>query len=386
MRRIGVVSVARSDYGLLRPVLRMLHADSKIDLRVIAAAAHLSPEFGKTVALIEADGFPIDARVEMTLSSDSPEGISKSIGLGVAGFAQVYAAAEYDLLLILGDRYEMMAAALAAVPFRLPIAHLHGGELTFGAIDEAFRHAITKMAHLHFVSNEEHAARVIQMGEAPWRVVVSGAPGIDALMQTPDLTGAQFRERFGFDLPGDFLLVTFHSTTQEWEQAGEQAHHLVNALGKSGRTVLFTMPNADTGGRVIRSVIAEALGSHPDWRAVENLHTDGYVTAMRRCAAMVGNTSSGIIEAPSFGVPVVNIGTRQAGRMRAPSTLDVDYGAEAILAGIERATSADFRAMAKTSVNPYGDGDASAKIVARLKSQELGHALTYKVFHDLEAR
>jgi UDP-hydrolysing UDP-N-acetyl-D-glucosamine 2-epimerase len=386
VRRIGVVSVARSDYGLLRPILRRLHADPAVDLFLIAAAAHLSPEFGKTVALIESDGFPVAARVEMTLSSDSPEGIAKSISLGVGGFAQVYATAGIDLLLILGDRFEMLAATLAAAPFRTPVAHLHGGELTFGAIDEAFRHAITKMSHLHLVSNAEHARRVIQMGEAPWRVTVTGAPGIDAIIETASLDDEEFKARYGFRLPPEYLLVTFHPATLEYERAGDQCAELLAALDAIKLPVLFTMPNADTAGRTIRRMILEALPAHPEWRAVENLSTPGYLTAMRRCAAMVGNTSSGILEAPSVGAAVVNIGSRQAGRARAASVIDVGSEREAILEGIRRALAPEFRAMARQAVNPYGDGRASERIVARLKEVSLGPELTYKVFHDLEAR
>lgn len=382
MRRIGVVTTARSDYGIYRPLLQRLHADADIDLRVLVTGMHLSPEFGLTVKAIEADGFPIAERVEMLLASDSPEGIAKSIGLGVIGFAQAYARFRPDILIVLGDRFEMYAAALAAVPFTIPIAHLHGGEVTQGAFDEALRHSLTKLSHLHFVSTDEYARRVRQLGEEPWRVCVAGAPSLDNLRLVPLLSPDEVRQQYGVALQPPPLLVTFHPVTLEPAQAEAQISELLAALEAAHLPVVFTGVNADTGGRIIQQKINAFAQSQPAVQVLDNLGTRGYFSLMRYAAAMVGNSSSGLIEAPSFELPVVNIGTRQAGRVRAANVIDVDTERAAMLAGIRRAVSPEFRAGLRGLINPYGDGTAAEKIVARLKSVELDRRLIMKRFVD----
>ena len=295
---IGVVTVARSDYGIYLPILRAIQAEPSLRLGLYVSGAHLSPEFGLTVREIEKDGFDIVERVEMLLSSDSAEGISKAMGLGLIGFAQAFARTRPDLLLVLGDRFEMHAAALAALPFRIPIAHLHGGELTEGAIDDALRHSMTKLSHLHFVSTADYARRVIQLGEAPARVIVSGAPSLDQLRQTRLLTRNEFAERFHIALPEVFLLVTYHPVTLEYEQTEWQIQQLLAALRQTGLPVLFTMPNADTNGRIIRDYIRQYVAAQADSPmpayVVENLGTQGYASVMQMATAMVGNSSSGI--------------------------------------------------------------------------------------------
>jgi len=257
MRSIGVVTVARSDYGLYLPILRCIQADPILQLKLFVSGMHLSPEFGLTVKMIEADGFDIAERVEMLLSSDSPEGIAKSIGVGVIGFAQAYSRQRPDILLVLGDRFEMYAAVLAALPFKIPVAHIHGGEVTHGAIDDALRHSITKLSHVHFVSTEEYARRVMQLGEEPWRVIVSGAPSLDNLKTVNLFTTQELEAQYDIRLQPPPLLVTFHPVTLEYERTELQISELLAALADSALPVVFTQPNADTSGRVIHRMIAE---------------------------------------------------------------------------------------------------------------------------------
>jgi len=383
MRTIGVVTVGRSDYGIYLPILRRIQADPELRLHLIVSGAHLAPEFGYTVNTIQADGFTISERIEMLLASDSPEGIAKSIGVGVIGFAQAFARFRPDIILVLGDRFEMHAAALAALPFNIPIAHIHGGEVTQGAMDDALRHSLTKLSHLHFVSTPDHARRVVQLGEEAWRVTVSGAPSLDNLRALALPTREQLEAQFNFHLHPAPLLVTFHPVTLEFERIEWQITELMAALNELGVPVIFTMPNADTHNNVIRQYIAEYVRTHsPAW-SVESIGTQNYFGVMQFVAAMVGNSSSGIIEAPSFRLPVVNIGTRQEGRIRAKNVIDVDFRCEEILFGIRRAISDKFRSGLQGMVNPYGDGHAAEKIVAQLKSLVLDDQLIVKKFHDL---
>jgi len=382
VRRIGVVTVGRSDWGIYLPVLRAMQASAALEPVIYASGAHLSPEFGRTVEMIEADGFRVAERVEMLLSSDSPEGIAKSMGLGTLGFAQVFGRQRPDLLLVLGDRFEMHAAALAALPFTLPVAHLHGGELTAGAIDDALRHSLTKLSHLHFVATEEYARRVLQLGEEPWRVLVTGAPALDSVRRMPRLGEDELERRFGVRVDARTLLVTFHPVTLEFGATAWQVEELLAALRTLGAPVVFTAPNADTSGRTVRRAFEEFVRRQPGAALVENFGTEGYFSAMARAGAMVGNSSSGIVEAASFALPVVNIGTRQQGRVRGENVLDVEYGRDAIVAGVRRALSPDFRAGLAGLVNPYGDGHAAEAIVRRLEDVTLDAALVTKRFVD----
>ncbi len=386
MRTIGVVTVGRSDFGIYRPVLEAIRAEPTLALRLIVSGMHLSPHYGSTVEQIEAEGFVVDERVEMLLSSDSPEGIAKSMGLGAIGFAQSFAHSRPDILLVLGDRFEMHAAALAALPFNIPVAHIHGGEVTEGAMDEALRHAITKLSHLHFTSTEEYARRVIQLGEEPWRVTVSGAPGLDNLHGMVWLNAAELKQRFGLRIDEAPLLVTFHPVTLEYTSAAYQIDELLHALLARGSSVIFTLPNADTGNSIIRQKIAAFVAAHPDSaQAVESLGTQGYFSLMRLAAAMVGNSSSGIIEAASFGLPVVNIGSRQGGRARGRNVIDVGYNHSEILDGIQRAVAPAMRQSLQGMQNPYGDGHAAQRIVSRLRDVPLDAKLIVKRFYDLPA-
>jgi UDP-hydrolysing UDP-N-acetyl-D-glucosamine 2-epimerase len=381
VRRIGVVTVARSDYGIYKPVLREICKEKDLDLQLIVGGMHFSPEFGYTATAIESDGFKIAARVEMLLSSDSPQGVAKSIGIGVVGFAQAYAHLKPDLLLLLGDRFEMLSAAAAALPFRIPIAHIHGGESTEGAFDEAIRHAITKMSHLHFASTEAYAKRIEQMGEEPWRVTVSGAPSLDNLCGACLMGKEGLEGRFGFDLQNPTLLVTYHPVTLEHENTAFQIDELLAALEELSFNLIFTAPNADTDGRIILERIRTFVGDRSRAWLVPSLGLEAYFSLMATAAAMVGNSSSGIIEAASFRLPVVNIGTRQHGRVRGPNVLDVGYTRKEISEGIRRATAPAFKQELTGLVNPYGDGKAAGRIVRKLKTVPLNQELIAKHFY-----
>jgi UDP-hydrolysing UDP-N-acetyl-D-glucosamine 2-epimerase len=347
---------------------------------------HLSADFGNTVKMIEEDGFPISQRVEMLLPSDSPESIAKSMGRGVTGFAEAFGQSRPDILIVLGDRFEMHSAALAALPFKIPVAHIHGGELTEGAIDDALRHSITKLSHLHFVSTDEHARRVIQLGEEPWRVTNCGALGLDNLRSIRLLDKDELENKYALNLESPPLLVTFHPATLDDEEAGEQAEELFSAVENSGLPAVFTLPNADTGGRAIGAKTREFVKHTSRAWMVDNFGTQGYFSMMRLAAAMVGNSSSGIIEAASFKLPVVNVGDRQGGRIRGANVIDVSCHRKEISNGIAQAVTTSFRESLSQLVNPYGSGHAAPAIVEKLKTVTLDQKLIVKRFHDVAMR
>ncbi len=382
MRRIGVVTVGRSDYNIYRPLLRKMAAHPGIESLVLAGGMHLSKAFGYTVRMIEEDGFTVASRVAAEVHGDDPASISKAMGHGLIGFADVYHTVQPDLLVVLGDRYEMIAAALAAVPFNIPVAHIHGGELTEGAMDDAFRHALTKLSHLHFVSLEKYGRRVIQMGEEPWRVTVSGAPALDALNEEPRFSRAELEKTFGLSLTEPPLLVTFHPVTREYEQTEYHITQLLEALLETGRPVVFTLPNADTENRVVQSRIRDYVNRHARAWLVENFG-EAYFSMMAHSAAMIGNSSSGIIEAASFKLPVVNIGSRQKGRVHGSNVVDVGYGHDEIKQGIRRVLDPAFGDELANVTNPYGDGQAAERIMERLTETAIDDRLLRKSFHDM---
>jgi UDP-hydrolysing UDP-N-acetyl-D-glucosamine 2-epimerase len=385
LRSVGVVTTARSDYGIALPMLRAIEADPKLEIRLIVGGMHLVREFGHTIDAIHRDGFPIADRIEMMLASDTPLGVAKSIGLGVMSFAESYARARPDVLLVVGDRFEMHAAVLASLPFGIPVAHVHGGEVTEGAIDDSLRHGITKIAHLHFTSTQESARRVVCMGEEPWRVTVSGAPSLDNLQSVRPLSASELEERLHFPFEPAPLLVTYHPVTRELDRMTTQVDALLEALDLSKMPILFTAPNADSGGRYIAKRIEAFVAMHDASRLFDNFGTDVYFGVMRAAAAMVGNSSSGIIEAASFALPVVNLGSRQAGRTRSRNVVDVesDEDAGAIVAAIVVATGDSFRDALRDLQNPYAHGGAAAKIVGRLRDEPLDAKLLRKKFHDV---
>jgi UDP-N-acetylglucosamine 2-epimerase (non-hydrolysing)/GDP/UDP-N,N'-diacetylbacillosamine 2-epimerase (hydrolysing) len=385
VRKIAVVTVGRSDFGIYTSVLRAIQAAPELELQIFATGMHLSPDFGLTVEAIEREGFVVHERVETLLAADTPSAIAKATGLGVIGFADVFARNRPDVLIVLGDRFEMYAAALAALPFKIPVAHLHGGEVTHGAIDEALRHSLTKLSHLHFTATMDAARRVQQLGEEPWRVTVSGAPALDALETIPLLSREALATQFGLKIDEPPLLVTFHPVTLQYEQTAEHAAELLAALEESGVPVVLTAPNADTCGRQVRAMMEEFVARYPLAQFVENLGQRGYFSMMREARAMVGNSSSGIIEAASFGLPVVNIGDRQGGRFRGGNVIDTGHRREEILAGIRRALAPEFRAGLNGATNPYraSGRTAAAIIIEHLESVSLDVRLLIKRFQDL---
>jgi len=382
MRTIGVVTVARSDYGIYRPILSKIEMNPDLRLHLIVSGMHLSPEFGLTVREIEADGFPIGDRVEMLLSSDTPEGVSKSMGLGILGYAQSYSRLRPNILLVLGDRFEMLSAVVASIPFTIPVAHIHGGELTAGAIDEAIRHSITKMSHLHFTSTDIYARRVVQMGEEPWRVLVAGAPGLENLNSLQPLGRKELRNRYGFHLSGHTLLVTYHPETLKYDRTESDVRELLSALEQLKCEIVFTYPNADPCGRLIIQMIEQFVARTVTARVAPSLGSHAYFSLMKCVSAMVGNSSSGILEAASFKLPVVNIGDRQCGRVRGKNVIDVGHSRAEIVQGIRTAISPEFRAGLEDLRNPYYDERCAEKIVDKLNSVPIDDHLLLKRFYD----
>lgn len=384
MRTIGVVTVARSDYGIYLPLLRELRDAHDIELQLVVSGMHLSPEFGATYQVLERDGFSINHRVEMLLSSDTPEGIGKSVGLGIIGFSQLFVQFKPDILLVLGDRFEMLAAAVAAMAHSIPMAHIHGGEATEGLIDEPIRHSITKMSHIHFVSTEVYRQRVIQMGEEPWRVTTCGAPSLDNLRSLKILDRIELDKIVGMQLDPPPLLVTYHPVTLEYQDTSYHIKELMAALDATDLPIVFTFPNADTAGRSIIAAIEQFVATHDRATAVANLGTNAYFSLMRMAAAMVGNSSSGIIEAASFNLPVVDIGNRQRGRVRGKNVIHADYDRHSIQEAIKVAVSSNFRLELLDLQNPYGDGQASDRILNVLRSVSVDRNLLLKRFYDID--
>jgi UDP-hydrolysing UDP-N-acetyl-D-glucosamine 2-epimerase len=382
MREIAVVSVARSDYGIYLPILKEIRSCPDLSLRMMISGMHLSPFYGNTAHFIEEDGFFVSDRIEMLISSDSPEGISKSIGLGVIGFSQAFSRKKPDILMVLGDRFDMFSAVIASVPFNIPVAHIHGGEITEGAIDDSIRHAITKMSHIHFVSTEVYAERVIQMGEEPWRVMVSGAPGLDNLSSIKLLSLYEFNNKFHTSIQSPPLLITYHPVTREYEETDWQITELLSALSHFDMPIIITMPNADTNNSIILERIrAYQQIHHQNVWLFDNLGNEGYMSIMSHAAAMVGNSSSGIIEAASFQLPVVNIGIRQNGRIRANNVVDVSNFKKDIIHGINHVLERKFREGIKNLKNPYGDGKAAKIIIDYLLHIPLDEKLLLKKFY-----
>jgi UDP-hydrolysing UDP-N-acetyl-D-glucosamine 2-epimerase len=383
VRTIGVVTGARSDYSLLFPVLKLAAADSELKLLLFVTGMHLSPEFGLTVRVIEADGFDISERIDMLVASDTPGAISKSIGLGVIGFSQAYSRTRPDLLLVMGDRFETLAAVIAALPYNIPVAHMSGGDITEGVIDDAIRHAITKMSHLHFVALNEYRDRIIQMGEESWRVTVTGEPGLDNLKETTLLAPAELEKIVGLPLDPAPLLVTFHPVTLEPDATGRSVTALLAALEELAMPVIFTYPNADTGGRIIIECIEQFVRNHHNARVIVSLGGQGYFSLMKYSAAMLGNSSSGIVEAANFELPVVDIGDRQRGRCHGQNVVHAEPDRESVLRAARMALSPSFRQSLRGIKNPYGDGGAAVRILEVVKATPLGRDLLVKRFHDL---
>lgn len=384
-RRICFVTGTRAEYGLLRGVIAGVRDAPDCTLQIVATGAHLSPEFGSTYLEIEADGHVIDERVEILLSSDTPVGVSKAMGLGMIGFADTFARLCPDLIVVLGDRFEILAAAAAALVAAIPVAHIHGGEITEGAFDDAIRHAVTKMAHLHFVAAAPYRDRVLQLGEAPERVFLVGGLGIDAIKRLDLLDRAGLEAALDFPLGPRNLLVTFHPPTMEAQDGAAQMQALLGALDSLGANthLIFTMPNADSGSRELRAMVEEFVSTHANARAFTSLGQFRYLSCMRHMDGVVGNSSSGIIEAPSFGIGTIDIGNRQAGRLRATSVIHCTPQRGAIEQALDRLFSSAFQADLTGTENPYGQGGASEAVVAELRRHPL-QGLLKKKFHDMD--
>lgn len=382
MKKICVVTGTRAEYGLLRWVLEGIRQSPILDLQLIATGMHLSPEFGLTVKAIEDDGFKIDRRVEMLLSSDTAVGVTKSMGLGMIGFADALAELKPDLLLVLGDRYEIFAAAASAMIARLPIAHLHGGETTEGAFDEAIRHSITKMSHLHFVAAEEYQRRVIQLGEKPENVFLVGGLGIDNILRLKLLQRKELEKSLDFKFQTRNLLITFHPVTLERNSSREQMEEVLAVLSELPDTgLIFTMPNSDTEGRTLFRQVEDFCLRHPYAKSFTSLGQLRYLSCIEHVDGVVGNSSSGLAEVPSFKKGTVNIGDRQRGRLSASSVIDCEPERASIRAALERLYSNDFQRLLQSVVNPYGQGGASDSVVRVLEKTTLD-GLLKKRFND----
>ncbi|MDP2414325.1 UDP-N-acetylglucosamine 2-epimerase [Daejeonella sp.] len=384
MRKICVVTGSRAEFGLMYWVMRGLQEDPDIKLQICVTGMHLSPDFGLTYKEIEAAGFLIDEKVEMLLSSDTSIGISKSIGLGVISMSEALDRLKPDILFILGDRFEIFSVAIAAMVAKIPIAHCHGGEVTEGVIDEAIRHSITKMSHLHFTSTVEYAKRVMQLGETPDYVYNVGALGIENINRLELLTRYQFEESIGFSLPEKVVMVTFHPVTLENATSEEQFVSLLSAMDHfQDIGIIFTKPNADTDGRIIANLIDKYVSQNQK-RCVSfvSLGQIRYLSSLKYVDMVIGNSSSGLIEVPSFNIPTVNIGDRQKGRIRADSVIDCTPNTSSIIEAINVAYSDSFREKIKNSRNPYGKYNSSGKIISVLKTVNL-NSILIKSFRDI---
>lgn len=384
-RKISVFTGTRAEYGLLYWLMKEIQSSKVLELQVIVSGMHLSPEFGETWRQIQADGFPLDAKVEMLLSSDTPVGVVKSIGLGTIGFADALDRLRPDMLVVVGDRFEALAVVQAALVMRIPVAHLHGGEITEGAYDDAIRHAITKMAALHFVAAEPYRQRVIQMGEMPGSVFNVGAIGLDHLLRSPRMSTKALAKNLDFPLRKPYLIATYHPVTQRDEKPVETFANLLEALeGFPEYQVIMTYPNADNGGRGIIGTLQEYAAARAGRVfATPSLGFERYLSAVAGAAVVVGNSSSGIIEAPAFKVPSVNIGLRQLGRLAADSVVHCGSSVASIFQAISSALSPAFAMRCRDVVNPYGSGNASQQIVSILEATAGPFC---KHFHDLESR
>lgn len=386
MKKIAVFTGTRAEYGLLYWLMKEIEQDEDLELQLIVSGMHLSPEFGYTIGNIENDGFQVNEKVEMLLSSSSGVGVAKSIGLGVIGFADALDRLKPDCLVILGDRFEALAVAQAAMILQIPIAHLHGGELTEGLIDEAIRHSITKMAQLHFTSAEVYRKRVIQLGESPDNVFNVGAPAIENVRRLTLLTQAELEQSLNFQLGDQPLLVTYHPVTLQAGGGVESLRNLLTAFETVApdHKLVITFPNADTHGRELIGVLQDFSSNNPE-RVLftQSLGQLRYLSLMKICGAVVGNSSSGLLEAPAFGVPTVDIGKRQKGRFKPDSVIESGDDLEAINRALAKALSHSHRQISRAAPNPYGDGYVSEKIIKVLKAADL-RSLIFKKFYDLE--
>lgn len=385
MKRIAILTATRAEYGLLAPVIKKLDMEPEIDVRVVVTGMHLCGEFGMTVNEIRQDGVHIDREIDIRIDSDTPAGISKTMSRALAGFADYFAENKPDALMVLGDRYETLAVCIAAMNERIPIIHLHGGEATLGAVDEAIRNAITKMSYLHFTATEEYRKRVIRMGEAPDRVFMSGAVGVENALGVERMSKGELEQSLGCELGDSFAVLTFHPVTLENNTAQNQIDELIKAMEKyPDITFLCTKANADVDGKIINESLRQCADTHRNVLLYDSLGVRRYLSALSYAEFVIGNSSSGIIEVPSFGIPTINIGDRQKGRIQAESVINCEPLFEDIADAIEKARSLQFRNHIRNISNPYGDGKASDVIVDVTKDFLLNDKFeTQKKFYDI---
>ena len=385
MRKICIFTSTRAEWGLLQGVAELVINSERLQLKLLVSGSHLSAKLGMTVDEIQAAGFRVDERVDILKFGDSPIGICETMGLAFSAYGKALQRLSPDLIVILGDRYESFCLAAAAQILCIPIAHIHGGETTEGAVDEAFRHSITKMSHLHFASCEEYRNRVIQLGESPTKVFNVGALGIENIRKVQCLTRAELEESLQFSLEAPFFLVTFHPVTLERAPAGSQLQQLSNALDHfPDHKIIFTKANADTDGRVINAKIDAYLTAHPErCLAVASLGQLRYLSAMKHCDAVVGNSSSGILEAPIFHVPTVNIGDRQKGRLRVKSIIDCEDNQASIVDALNQALSPDFKQSLTALQHPSEKVGTAGAIARHLETSDCPKSLMKKSFYNL---
>lgn len=385
MRKICVITGTRAEYGLLKCLLEDIQVDGDLELQIISTGTHLSPEFGLTNQQIIDDGFSVNKKIEILLSSDTPVGVNKSMGLAQISFGEAFDELKPDIVVVLGDRYELIPIVSAANISRIPVAHLSGGELTEGAIDELIRHAVTKLSQLHFTAMEEYSQRVIQMGELPERVFTVGEVGLDNLLRMHLMSREEFESSIDCQLKERNVLFTYHpETTQGLEEIKSNFSEILAGLDALENTlIIFTKSNADVGGRLINKMIDVYVTENSDKSiAFTSLGQFRYLSALQYVDAVVGNSSSGIVEAPSFKVASINIGDRQKGRVRAISTIDVGVNRKEIVEAFNSIYTPNFLSILTSTINPYGQGNSSQKVVDVLKSIDL-KPLKSKKFHDV---
>lgn len=383
MRKVCVITATRAEYGLLKPLMQLIKESDQLQLQIIATGAHLSPEFGLTYKNVENDGFVIDEKVEILLSSDTSASITKTMGIAMMGMADVLPRLNPDLIVILGDRYEMLSIASAATIFKIPIAHLHGGEITEGAYDDAIRHSITKMSHLHFTSTEEYKNRVIQMGEDPKNVFNVGAIGLDNIRDLKLLSKEELEADLDIKFKKYNYQITFHPETLNNLSSAEQFQNLLNVVEKQEDSFfIFTKANADTDGRIINQMIDDFVNKHPNIaKAFSSLGTLRFLSVVKVCDAIVGNSSSGILEAPSLLTATINIGDRQKGRAQASSIINVDNSEKGISSGFESVKKIIAIDQLSEVKNPYDNGGAAKEILNKIIEHKI--TKTNKSFYNL---
>ena len=382
---VVVLTTSRADFSIYQAVLRALDAHPDIAPSLLVTGMHMSKDFGYTFTEVEKSGWPIAASFECLAAGDTSKDIGLSMGQATQGTAKALAEINADLLIVLGDRFEMAAAALAAVPRGLPICHLHGGEETEGAMDNVLRHMLTKLSHLHCCATQLAASRIRQMGEDPQRVIVSGAPALDNIAVVPRLTRAELADRFGLPASGDFALITYHPVTLDLAATDAEIEALFETIKKTGIHCVFTAANADTAGRALNAKIEKFVAATEGQMLIGHMGAKGYYSAMEHAAMMIGNSSSGILEAASFGLPVINIGDRQKGREISSNLIQTAGTVQALSASIMQAQSTDFKAVCAAKENVYGDGHAAEKIVTAVADFLESGTGPRKAFHGVSS-